>query len=192
MAEIDSNVTKLFEWDKKRKEKIKNLQKEKSYEIEKNKHIPQINKKSRNMVNRNKNKKENIFVRLSKEDDFVKEKKKILEELLSPNFKPNINLTFRKFDNNIFEEKKERNQKYKRNNIINKDNKDDKDNKDNKEDFIRITVNRNNNIKPKTIKANVENIIEKENENIENDEVCNIFRKMIINNMNNKVRNKSV
>ena len=184
MAEIDSNITRLYEWDNKRKEKIKKMQKEKSNEIEKNKHIPRINKKSKNMVNRNriKNKKENIFIRLSKEDDFVVEKKRILAELLSPTFKPNINLTFRRFDDDVFEEKKKRNQKFKKSNL---------NNKDNKEDFIRITVNRNNNIKPKTIKTNVENIIEKENEKLENDEVSNIFRKIIINNMNNKIRNKS-
>ena len=78
--------------------------------------------------------------------------------------------------------KKKRNQKFKKSNL---------NNKDNKEDFIRITVNRNNNIKPKTIKTNVENIIEKENEKLENDEVSNIFRKIIINNMNKNFRNKS-
>ena len=169
----------------KKEEKIKKMQKEKSYEIEKNKHIPKINKKSKNMVNRNRinNKKENIFIRLSKEDDFVAEKKKILVELLSPTFIPNINLTFRRFDDDVYEEKKKRNQKFKKRNI---------NNKYNKEDCIRITVNRNNNIKPKTNKTNVENIIEKENEKLENDEVSNIFRKLIINNMNNKFRNKSV
>ena len=113
MAEIDSNITRLYEWDNKRKEKIKKMQKEKSNEIEKNKHIPRINKKSKNMVNRNriKNKKENIFIRLSKEDDFVVEKKRILAELLSPTFKPNINLTFRRFDDDVFEEKKKKKSK---------------------------------------------------------------------------------
>ena len=163
------------------------MQKEQSYELEKYKHIPRINKKSRKMAMHSiSNKKENIFDRLAKEDDMIKEKKKILEDLLSPTFKPNINLTFRRYDEEDIDggvgKKPKKNRNNKRNSL------------NNKEEFFRITVNRNSNIKPKTktIKNNVNDIIEKENEKIENDEVYNMIRKMIIENINNKNRNKSV
>ena len=187
MADIDCSISRLFEWDNKRKEKLIKMQKEQSYELEKNKHIPRINKKSRKMAMHSiSNKKENIFDRLAKEDEMVKEKKKILENLLSPTFKPNINLTFRRFDEENIDggdgKKPKKNRNNKRNSL------------NNKEEFFRITVNRNSNIKPKTktIKNNVNDIIEKENEKIENDEVYNMIRKMIIENINNKNRNKSV
>ena len=179
MANIDTSISKLFEWDEKRKEKIKNLQKEKSKELEKNKHIPKINKKSKSMINRNK--KENIFDRLAKEDDVVKAKKKILENLLCPTFQPNINLTFRRFDEDEIEGRANRNKKYnKRKSIDNKD-----------INSMTIRVNRNSNIKPKN-KVNNEDICKKENENIENEEICDKFRNLIINNMNKQIRSKSL
>ena len=56
--------------------------------------------------------------------------------------------------------------------------------------MFRITVNRNSKIRPKNIK-NVEENIKIEKERIENDEIYNIFRNRIINNINNKIRNKS-
>ena len=187
------------------------------------------------MVNKRKSKKENIFDRLSKVDDIVIAKKKILEELYTPSFQPNfkIYLNFiRFFDENF---KEEINNKNKRNRIDNNCKKNNtyyskrnindfskrssidyskkkniyysqrnsinysKMNSinyskinicDNNEFTERIIVNRNHNIKPKNIK-NDEDIL-KENEKIENEKVYNDFRKMIINNMNKKVRNKSL
>ena len=229
MIEIDHNISKLFEWENKRKEKIIKKQKEKNKELEKNKHIPHINRRSNSMVNKRKNKKENIFERLSKVDDIVIAKKKILEELYRPSFQPNfkINLNFiRFFDENI---KEEINKKNKRNSIDNNCKKNSiniyyskrninnfskrssidysKKNNiyysqrnsidyskrniyDNNEFTERIIVNRNHKIKPKNIKNDED--IQKENEKIENEKVYNDFRKMIINNMNKKVRNKSL
>ena len=178
MIDIDNRISKLFEWDNKRKEKIIRLQKEKSKEINKNKHIPKINKRSKSMVHRGQ--KENIFIRLAKEDEIVKAKKKIMADLLSPSFQPNINLTFRKFDED---------EKY--NKKIGKNIKNIKRNSVGKnENFLRITVNRNNNIKPKVKKK--EEIIKEDNvfKKIESDEIYDIYRRMIINNL--KIRNKSI
>ena len=140
MIDIDNRISKLFEWDNKRKEKIIRLQKEKNKEINKNKHVPKINKRSKSMVHRGK--KENTFIRLAKEDEIVKVKKKIMADLLSPSFQPHINLTFRRFDEDVKDNKKKGKhiKKIKRN-IAGKN-----------ENFFRITVNRNNNKKPKVKK----------------------------------------
>ena len=171
MIEVDNRISKLFEWDNRRKEKIIKLQKEKSKEIKKNKHIPQINKRSKSMVHRGK--KENIFIRLAKEDEMVKAKKKIMADLLSPSFKPNINLTFRRFD----EDEKNDGKMGKKNSVGGKNH------------FLRITVNRNDHLRPKDIKK--EEILNggKEIKRIENDEIYDIFRRIIIDNLK---RNKSV
>ena len=192
MAEIDSSISKLFEWENRRKEKLIKRQSEKNIEIEKNKHIPQINKRSNSLAARNKNRKrESVYERLSKEDDVVVEKKKILKELLTPTFKPNLNLTFRKTEDYEFDEKN--NNKYKRNSI------------NEGQTIIRIFVNRNNNIKPK-IENYEESIVEEENEKIEDekidaqkiendliedDYITNMFRRTIINNISKKLKNKS-
>jgi hypothetical protein len=192
MAEIDSSISKLFEWENRRKEKLIKRQSEKNIEIEKNKHIPQINKRSNSLAARNKNRKrESVYERLSKEDDVVVEKKKILKELLTPTFKPNLNLTFRKTEDYEFDEKN--NNKYKRNSV------------NEGQTIIRIFVNRNNNIKPK-IENYEESIVEEENEKIEDekidaqiiendliedDYITNMFRRTIINNISKKLKNKS-
>ena len=161
MVEISNSISKLFEWDEKRKEKIMKLQKEKSKEINKNKHIPKINKKSKSMAHRNK--KENIFERLSKEDEVVKAKKKIMEDLLNPTFRPNINLIYRRFneeEDNILGNRKINNKR-------------------------KIFDNKEINIIKDT------DLLKKENEKIENDEIYEQFRKIIINNINKEKRNKS-
>ncbi len=176
MIDIDTSISKLFAWDEKRKEKIKKLQKEKSKEIERNKHIPQINKKSRSMAHRDKS--ENIFERLAKEDEVVVAKKKIMEELLSPTFQPNLNITFRRYEEKDINS---RNKKYKKRNTMD----------NNGTNIIRIKVNRNKKIKPKHEVKN-EDIIKNENEKIEDEEVCNKFRRMIINNMNKQIRTESL
>jgi len=181
MAEIDSSISKLFEWENRRKEKLIKKQSEKNIEIEKNKHIPQINKRSNSLAARNRNRKrENVYERLSKEDDVVIEKRKILKELLTPTFKPNLNLTFRKTEDYEIENN---NNKYKRNSLNEGQN------------IIRIIVNRNNNIRPK-IENYEESVVEeedekKEDEIIEDDFITNMFRRTIINNISKKLRNKS-
>ena len=133
------------------------------------------------MIHRNKN--ENIFDRLAKEDEIVKAKKKILENLLCPTFQPNINLTFRRFDEDEIEGRNNRNKK----------NNNKRISFNNKEiNSITIRVNRNINIKPKN-KVNKEDLTRKENENIGNEEeIYDKFRNLIINNMNKQIRSKSL
>lgn len=193
MAEIDSSISKLYEWENRRKAKLIKRQSEKNIEIESNKHIPQINKRSNSLAARNRNRKrKSVYERLSKEDDVVVEKKKILKELLTPTFKPNLNLTFRKTEDYEFDEKCNNN-KYKRNSL------------NEGHSIIRIIVNRNHNIKPK-IENYEESIVEEENEKIEDekidyekiedekiedDYITNMFRRTIINNISKKLRNKS-
>ena len=158
MAEIDSSISKLFEWENRRKAKLIKRQSEKNIEIESNKHIPQINKRSNSLAARNRNRKrKSVYERLSKEDDVVVEKKKILKELLTPTFKPNLNLTFRKTEDYEFDEKCNNN-KYKRNSL------------NEGHSIIRIIVNRNHNIKPK-IENYEESIVEEENEKIEDEKI---------------------
>lgn len=193
MAEIDSSISKLYEWESRRKAKLIKRQSEKNIEIESNKHIPQINKRSNSLAARNRNRKrKSVYERLSKEDDVVVEKKKILKELLTPTFKPSLNLTFRKTEDYEFDEKCNNN-KYKRNSL------------NEGHSIIRIIVNRNHNIKPK-IENYEESIVEEENEKIEDekidyekiedekiedDYITNMFRRTIINNISKKLRNKS-
>ena len=102
-----------------------------------------------------------------------------MEELLSPTFQPNLNITFRRYEENNINS---RNKKYnkKRNSIDN-----------NGINIIRIKVNRNKKIKPKHEVKN-EDIIKNENQKIEDEEVCDKFRRMIINNMNKQIKTKSL
>lgn len=209
MVEIEQNISKLFEWDNKRKEKIMKKQKEIKKELDKNKHIPQINKRSRSMASRGKykNKKENVFDKLAKQDEVIKEKKKILEELYKPSFQPNYNITFGNVEkNDVVGEKK---LKFKKNiNGVSKRNKKLYFSNRNSIDYgkrnsidysfikgcntfefgSKINVNRNNKIKQKNKKNNKE-ICEKENEINENKAVNNELRKIIINNMSKKIVN---
>ena len=89
---LDS-INRLFEWDIKRKEKINQKRKKKFEKIEGNKHIPKINKRSETMAKLkiSKSNARNIFDRLAKLDSVALEKKKILVQLYTPSFQPNIN-----------------------------------------------------------------------------------------------------
>ena len=88
---INNTISKLYDWDAKRKEKIDKDRKQ-FQKIEKNKYIPKINRRSASMAELKKEKygEKNIFDRLSKEDPQLVEKKKILKEIYTPSFKPNI------------------------------------------------------------------------------------------------------
>jgi centrosomal protein CEP76 len=90
--EIKNAINKLYEWDTKRKEKINQKRKNNDEKMEKNSHIPKINKRSSSMAELKKEKysDKNIFDRLSKKDPVSLEKKKLLVELYTPSFQPNI------------------------------------------------------------------------------------------------------
>jgi hypothetical protein len=166
MADIDNSISKLFEWENKRKEKIYKKKIEIKNDLDKNRHIPKINKRSKSLVFNEKNsKKESIFERLYKDDGIVKEKKKILADLLKPSFTPNLNLTYRQYDEYENDRKNSANNNCKIRNI---------------ELIGKISVNRNNNIKPKISKKNKSN-------NLENDIINILFRKKILKNIRNKI-----
>lgn len=96
--EIEKSINDLNEWDIKRKKKIDQKLKEKNTKIQNEfKYIPKINKKSENLAKKNKQrqKETNVFNRLAKEDKVLKEKQKILIQLYTPSFKPNIVATKR-------------------------------------------------------------------------------------------------
>ena len=61
-------------------------------------YMPKLNKKSETLAKKNKQrqKETNVFTRLAKEDKVLKEKQKILIQLYTPSFKPNITVTKRK------------------------------------------------------------------------------------------------
>ena len=91
--DINNTISKLYEWDKKRKEKINQKRKKKDEKYEEIDHIPKINKRSASMAEFNKRKynEKNIYNRLAQKDPVILEKRKLLEELYTPSFKPNIN-----------------------------------------------------------------------------------------------------
>lgn len=175
MAEIESNISKLYEWDKKRKEKIAKMQNMKDKQIKKYTYIPKINKRSSTLANKIKKKndiKENIFERLSKEDKLAKEKKQILLELYTPTFHPKIYYSNRKryhYRNQSSEEKRENN---------------------NNKEYV-IKVNRVNNGNKKENENEKDCVDEEMKIDDDTDITQKILRKTIIENMNNKFRNNS-
>ena len=170
MAEIENNISKLYEWEKRRKEKIEKMQEKKNKEEIIYSHIPKINKRSNTLVNKkkknNNNNNINIFERLSKQDPLAKERKKILEELYKPSFQPEIyysnshrNRYQAKSQNNNYE-KKEKNFDY----VIK---------------VNRVNKKRNNSIVNFEEKKEQDDVIQK------------LLRKTIIKNMQNKFKNNS-
>lgn len=172
MAEIEKNISKLYEWEKRRKKKIEKMQEIKNKEEIIYSYTPKINKRSNTLAKKfkkNNDNNANIFERLSKEDPLSKERKKILVELYKPSFQPKIYYSDRtrtrchaKSQNNI--DKKEINYEY------------------------VIKVNRVN-ISNKKQNSNVMMDMEEKNEN--DDIMQDILRKTIIKNINNKFRNSS-
>lgn len=168
MTEIENTINKLYEWDKRRKEKIENLRNLKDKKIDKYTYIPKINKRSNSLAAKrklNNEQNENIFERLSKEDPLIKEKKKILIDLSTPTFQPRICLSSR----NTFHRKKQRSIEKKENNGK----------------FV-IKVNR---INPRLRKEKFD--INEDKKLGEDDIMQNLLRKTIIKNINNKFINKN-
>ena len=177
MSEIEDSINKMYEWEKKRSEKIEKMRNLKNSQINKYTYIPKINKRSNSLAAKMKLKdknNENIFERLSKEDKVSKEKKKILVELYTPSFQPRIYHSSSKRNNNITKRGWER-----------------KDNLEKKESdkIYLIKVNKLDLVRKKR-KKDVDNIDEEENKD-ENDIMQNILRKTIIRNIYNKFRNKN-
>ena len=108
--DFDQVLNDLNVWDNNRKKKIEQKKQEKIDKI-KNEfdYIPKIDKRSESLAKKNKNRKKesDVFTRLAKEDKILKEKYKILVQLYTPTFKPNISNTKRMnkiFENNMGKE----------------------------------------------------------------------------------------
>ena len=165
MTEIENNIYKLYEWEKRRKKKIENLRNLKEKKIGKYTYIPKINKRSNSLAAKKKLKNEqneNIFERLSKVDPLIKEKKQILIDLFTPTFQPKICLSERKIHRSRKQssiEKRENSGKY------------------------VIKVNRvNSRFRKEKIDIKIEKKIR------EDDIIQNMLRKAIIKNINNKFK----
>ena len=91
---VNKTINKLYEWDKKRKAKISaNVKKNQEKEISKIQAVPKINNKSRKMIIKN-NPHSSIDKTINRlyRDDVIKlrEKKKLLKEIYTPSFRPNL------------------------------------------------------------------------------------------------------
>jgi hypothetical protein len=97
--EIDKKINDFADWDKNRKKRIEQKQKENEDKlVNEFNYMPKISKRSQSLARKNKNIKneKNVFNRLAKNDDVLKEKQEILIQLYTPTFKPNIVIKKRK------------------------------------------------------------------------------------------------
>ena len=97
--DINRGINDLTDWELNRRRKLEEKQKEKESKIKNEfKYRPKIDKNSIELAKNNKQrqKESNVFMRLAQDDKVLKEKKKILIQLYTPTFKPNIYKTKRK------------------------------------------------------------------------------------------------
>ena len=97
---INKTINDMVDWEKKRQKRLENKQKEKEEKLlNEFTYTPKINKKSESLA-KNKNKKNADFLqRLSENDKVIKEKRKILTQLYTPTFEPNVMLRRMKYKN---------------------------------------------------------------------------------------------
>ena len=108
--EIDKKINDFADWDKNRKKRIEQKQKENEDKlVNEFNYMPKINERSQSLARKNKNRKneENVFNRLAKKDDVLKEKQEILIQLYTPTFKPKIVIKKRKKKDLISDKEKE-------------------------------------------------------------------------------------
>ena len=163
--EIDDTINKFYEWDQRRKAKIEKRRKDLKFDNESLDHIPRIDKRSSSLASQKRSDTETIFERLYKEDDILREKRKLMEQLTTPSFKPNLYPNNKNNYDEIIEGKIDQNN-------------DERDGK--------IQVHRNKNLRPW---RNDDKIINKEMVNIESDIITEMLRTTILSKLN---RNKSV
>lgn len=163
--EIDDTINKFFEWDQRRKAKIEKRREDLKFDNESLDHIPRIDKRSSSLASQKRSDTETIFERLYKEDDILREKRKLMEQLTTPSFKPNLYPNNKNNYDEIIEGKIDQNN-------------DERDGK--------IQVHRNKNLRPW---RNDDKIINKEMVNIESDLITEMYRRAILSKLN---RNKSV
>ena len=97
--DIIRGINDLTEWENNRKRKLEERQKQIEEEkINKYKYRPKIDKNSILLASKNiqRQKESNVFMRLAQDDKVLKEKKKILIQLNTPSFRPELYKTKRK------------------------------------------------------------------------------------------------
>lgn len=105
--EINDRINRLLEWNQQKKEKISRKLTEKQITESKD-HIPSINKRSSSLASKNTQLK--VYERLSREDEVIKEKKRLLRDVLTPTFKPDLFLT-KNYGKGVREKKEEKKDK---------------------------------------------------------------------------------
>ena len=163
--EIDDTINKFYEWDQRRKAKLEKRREDLKFDNESLDHIPRIDKRSSSLASQKRSDTETIFERLYREDDVLREKKKLMEQLTTPTFKPNLYQNNKNNYDEILEGKLDKN---------------------NDESDGKIQVHRNKNLRPW---RNDDKIINKEMKNIESDLITEMYRKAILSKLN---RNRSV
>jgi hypothetical protein len=163
--EIDDAINKIYEWDQRRKEKIERRREDLKFDDESLDHIPRIDKRSSSLASQKRNDTETIFERLYREDDILREKRKLMEQLTTPSFKPNLCQNNKNNYDEILEGKLNQND-------------DESDEK--------IQVHRNKNLRPW---RNDDKILNKEMKHIENDLITEMYRRAILSKLN---RHRSV
>jgi hypothetical protein len=163
--EIDDAINKIYEWDQRRKEKIERRREDLKFDDESLDHIPRIDKRSSSLASQKRNDTETIFERLYREDDILREKRKLMEQLTTPSFKPNLCQNNKNNYDEIIEGKLNQND-------------DESDEK--------IQVHRNKNLRPW---RNDDKILNIEMKHIENDLITEMYRKAILSKLN---RHRSV
>ncbi len=158
--EIDDTINKFYEWEQRRKEKIERKREYLKFDNESLDHIPKIDKRSSSLASQKRSDSETIFERLYKEDDILREKRKLMEQLTTPSFKPNLFSNKKNNYDDIIEGKLGQNS-------------DESDEK--------IKVYRNKNLRPW---RNDEKILNKEMRNIESDLITEMYRKAIFSKLN--------
>ena len=97
--DIIKGINDLTEWENNRRRKLEERQKQIEEEkVNKYKYRPKIDKNSIVLAKKNiqRQKESNVFMRLAQDDKVLKEKKKILIQLNTPSFKPELYKTKRK------------------------------------------------------------------------------------------------
>ena len=145
----EDRIKGLFEWDKERKKKLEDKQKENTEKIESEyNYVPKINHRSHALAENNKirQKEPNVFERLAKTDLLLKGKRQILIDMYTPTFQPrnyvprNMDLDkLKKRNNNEKEEEEEEEEdedekKHKKHKKHKKKEKKKKDSEDEDED----------------------------------------------------------
>ena len=88
---VNKTIKNLYEWDSQRKKKLEDKKKQNTEKIEKDyDYVPKINERSVALAenNRFRQKEPNVFERLAKTDEMLKDKRQILIDMYTPTFKP--------------------------------------------------------------------------------------------------------